>query len=91
MTAEIPTNRNEALDFTKGALVLCMVLYHWLNYFHGLQGPVYRYLRFLPPSFIFITGFLVSNAYLRKYDIRDPRLPKRLVIRGLKILGVFFS
>lgn len=81
--------RIAALDFTKGALVLFMVVYHWLNYFHGPHGPIYRYLRFLPPSFIFIAGFLISNAYLRKYDISDPRLPKRLTVRGLKILGIF--
>jgi peptidoglycan/LPS O-acetylase OafA/YrhL len=81
--------RNPALDFTKGALVLIMVLYHWLNYFVGPQGDIYKYLRFLTPSFIFITGFLVSNVYLSKYGIADPRLPRRLVHRGLKILGVF--
>lgn len=82
-------NRNEAIDFTKGALVLFMVLYHWLVYFHGPFGLIFRYLRFLPPSFIFITGFLISNAYLAKYEITDPRLPKRLAIRGLKVMGVF--
>jgi|HubBroStandDraft_6_1064221.scaffolds.fasta_scaffold02580_8 peptidoglycan/LPS O-acetylase OafA/YrhL len=81
--------RIPALDFTKGALVLIMVLYHWLNYFLGPQGDIYKYLRFLTPSFIFITGFLISNVYLSKYGIADPRLPKRLVQRGLKILGVF--
>jgi hypothetical protein len=84
-------SRIEALDFTKGALVLFMVLYHWLVYFHGPHGLIFRYLRFLPPSFIFITGFLISNAYLAKYKISDPRLPKRLVIRGLKVLGVFVT
>jgi hypothetical protein len=82
-------NRIEAIDFTKGALVLFMVLYHWLVYFHGPFGLIFRYLRFLPPSFIFITGFLISNAYLAKYKITDPRLPKRLITRGLKVLGVF--
>jgi peptidoglycan/LPS O-acetylase OafA/YrhL len=81
--------RIPALDFTKGALVLIMVLYHWLNYFLGPQGDIYKYLRFLTPSFIFITGFLISNVYLSRYGIADPRLPKRLVQRGLKILGVF--
>jgi len=81
------TNRNPALDFTKGALVLIMVLYHWINYFYGPHDN--RYLRFLTPSFICITGFLISNIYLSKYDISDPRLPKRLCQRGLKILGVF--
>jgi peptidoglycan/LPS O-acetylase OafA/YrhL len=83
------TDRLPALDFTKGALVLFMVLYHWLNYFISTQGDFYRYLRFVTPSFIFIAGFLISNVYLSKYGVSDPRLPKRLVQRGLKILGVF--
>lgn len=84
-----PSNRISALDFTKGALVLFMVLYHWLVYFQRAHDLIFRYLRFLPPSFIFITGFLISNAYLAKYDVADPRLPKRLILRGLKIMGVF--
>jgi hypothetical protein len=79
--------RIPALDFTKGALVLIMVLYHWLNYFLGTTDN--KYLRFLTPSFIFITGFLISNVYLSKYGITDPHLPKRLMQRGLKILGTF--
>lgn len=83
------TQRIPALDFTKGALVLLMVLYHWLNYFMGAQYDIYRYLRFLTPSFIFITGFLISNVYLAKYDLAGSRLPKRLVLRGLKVLGIF--
>ncbi len=84
-----PSARIAALDFTKGALVLFMVLYHWLNYFVAPQGDFYRYLRFLTPSFIFITGFLISNIYLRKYGVADRRLPRRLILRGLKLLGVF--
>jgi len=79
--------RIPALDFTKGALVLIMVLYHWLNYFLGASDN--RYLRFLTPSFICITGFLISNVYLSRYGVTDPQLPKRLMQRGLKILGVF--
>lgn len=78
-----------ALDFTKGALVLFMVLYHWLNYFFAREGDVYRYLRFVTPSFIFITGFLVSNVYLAKYGISNAQLPRRLLRRGMKILGLF--
>lgn len=79
--------RNSALDFTKGMLVLVMVLYHWINYF--LVGQDNRYLRFLTPSFIFITGFIVSNIYLSKYAALDLKLVWRLTERGLKILGVF--
>lgn len=85
-----PPPRIAALDFTKGALVVIMVLYHWLNYFVSPQGDFYKYLRFLTPSFICISGFLISHTYLSKYAITDARLPKRLITRGLKILGVFF-
>lgn len=81
--------RISALDYTKGALVLIMVLYHWINYFVGPQWEYYEYLRFLTPSFIFITGFMISNVYLSKYDAADPRLPKRLLTRGLKLLAIF--
>jgi peptidoglycan/LPS O-acetylase OafA/YrhL len=91
-TASAPkAQRIPALDFTKGALVLLMVLYHWINYFIGPQWGYYRYLRFLTPSFIFITGFMVSHVYLSKYSAADPRLSKRLLTRGLKLLGVFLA
>jgi len=82
------TNRVPALDFTKGALVLIMVLYHWMNYFIIANGSVYKYLRFLTPSFIFITGFLISNVYRAKYDIGGMRVASRLVTRGLKLIGI---
>ena len=82
-------SRITALDFTKGALVLFMVLYHWVNYFVGPNWPYYIYLRFLTPSFIFITGFMVSNVYLSKYQVTDPRLSKRLIVRGAKLFAIF--
>lgn len=88
--ASLPKNqRLPALDFTKGALVLIMVLYHWVNYFIGPQWPYYKYLRFLTPSFIFITGFMISHVYLSKYAASDPRLSKRLFTRGLKLIAIF--
>ena len=80
--------RNVALDFTKGFLVLLMVLYHWFNYFVG-SSRVYDFIRFITPSFIFIAGFIVANIYFVKYDLRDRRLPARLATRGLKIIAVF--
>lgn len=83
--------RNIALDFTKGALVLIMVLYHWLNYFVGTEGAYYRYLRFLPPSFICITGFLVSSIYLARYQNADQRLFRRLAGRGMRLLALFIA
>jgi peptidoglycan/LPS O-acetylase OafA/YrhL len=81
--------RDTAIDFTKGALVLFMVLYHWLNYFLGPHGQYYDYLRFLTPSFIFITGFMISQIQLRRYENSGRSLPKRLFVRGLKLLIVF--
>lgn len=89
MASLAKSRRNTALDFTKGALVLLMVLYHWNNYFYGAHDN--RYLRFLTPSFIFITGFIISNIYFGKYGISDPKLPKRLVERGVKIFAVFLA
>jgi len=83
------TKRIWALDFTKGALVLVMVLYHWLNYFVGSHGFFYRYLLFLPPSFICISGFLISQVYASRFRITGERVPRRMVIRGLKVLAIF--
>jgi peptidoglycan/LPS O-acetylase OafA/YrhL len=82
-------DRIPAFDFIKGTLVLFMVLYHWLNYFYSPEGEIYKYLRFLTPSFIFITGFLISHVHFSKYGIGNSQLPKRLFLRGLKLLGVF--
>jgi peptidoglycan/LPS O-acetylase OafA/YrhL len=81
--------RIAALDFTRGALVLIMVFYHWVNYFVGSEWKYYDYLRFLTPSFIFIAGFMISNIYLSRFKAADPRLSKRLFTRGLKILAIF--
>jgi peptidoglycan/LPS O-acetylase OafA/YrhL len=81
--------RDTAIDFTKGALVLFMVLYHWLNYFVGTQGQYYDYLKFLTPSFIFITGFMISQIQLRRYENSGRSLSKRLFVRGAKLLGLF--
>ncbi len=77
-----------ALDSTKGALVLTMVLYHWLNYFVAIDPSLYRYLRFLTPSFIFITGFLISYVYLRKDPSSTRVVSKRLFVRGLKLVAI---
>ena len=86
---QIDLARDTAIDFTKGSLVLFMVLYHWLNYFVGNQGQYYDYLRFLTPSFIFISGFMISQFQLRRYEHSRRSLPKRLFVRGLKLLAVF--
>lgn len=80
--------RIAALDFTKGILVLIMVLYHWLNYFVSGYDWIYKYLRFLPISFTCISGFLISQVYLSKHKAQDLRIPKRLLTRGLKLMAI---
>jgi peptidoglycan/LPS O-acetylase OafA/YrhL len=82
------STRLPALDFTKGALVLIMVLYHWMNYFVDAGGSIYKYLRFLTPSFIFITGFLISHVYLSKTRSSGSRIAGRLLWRGFKLLAI---
>jgi peptidoglycan/LPS O-acetylase OafA/YrhL len=86
--SEIKAARLLALDFTKGALVLIMVLYHWINYFVGADWPYYQYLRFLTPSFIFVTGFLISTVYLSR-DGQSLAVSKRLTVRAVKLLCMF--
>jgi hypothetical protein len=82
------SDRNTALDFTKGTLVLFMVVYHCINYFYR-DREVLKYLHFLPSSFIFIAGFLITNVYLTKYGPTDSRVYRRLLVRGGKLLLIF--
>lgn len=83
------TQRQASVDFAKGALVVLMVVYHWLNYFVGVYGDYYSFLRFLTPSFIFITGYLISNALVAKYGAGNWVLYRRLLERGAKLLVIF--
>jgi len=85
----MPKHRNPALDITKGVLVLLMILYHWTNYFIGVQGEIYKYLRFITPSFIFISGFIITNVYAEKYGVQDTQVHWRLIQRGAKLLALF--
>lgn len=80
--------RVAVLDRTKGVLVVCMVIYHSFNY-STRRELGFQYLAFLPPSFILISGFLLSNVYLARHSLRDWRLHLRLLGRGLRLLALF--
>jgi peptidoglycan/LPS O-acetylase OafA/YrhL len=89
--AQATAGRLWELDFTKGFLVLVMVLYHWWDVFVSPFGPIFTYLRFLTPSFICISGFIVSGVYFSKYGANRGVMARRLVVRGLKLIGVFVA
>jgi hypothetical protein len=82
-----PDIRIHAIDFTKGVLVLLMVLYHALNYLEYGSVP-HDYMAFLPPSFIIIAGFLVVELNAAK-STRGTYRQYRLVVRALKLLLIF--
>jgi hypothetical protein len=86
--ASRPATRIEALDWTKGALVLCMVVYHAINY-SAFRPMAFRFLAFLPSSFILIAGFLVGQVYAAKYDLETWKPYLRLAVRGFKLLVLF--
>ena len=88
VTKSRPASRIEALDWTKGALVLCMVVYHAINY-SAFRPMAFRFLGFLPSSFILIAGFLVGQVYAAKYDLKTWKPYLRLGVRGFKLLVLF--
>jgi hypothetical protein len=81
-------SRIDALDWTKGALVVCMVVYHSINY-SAFRPMAFKYLAFLPSSFILIAGFLVGQVYAAKYNLETWRPYLRLAVRGVKLLLLF--
>jgi peptidoglycan/LPS O-acetylase OafA/YrhL len=80
--------RIDALDMTKGVLVLLMVLYHTLNYSTDYTRG-FAYLPFLPLSFILITGFLIGHLYLRSGFTVRPGSSMRSLLRGLRLVAIF--
>lgn len=84
----VKKERVQELDWIKGMLVVFMVVYHSLNY-SPYPRMAFQLLAFLPPSFIFITGFLISNSYLSRYGADDTRLYLRLIVRGAKLILLF--
>src|SRR5436189_5459360 len=83
-----PRQRIDALDMTKGVLVVAMVVYHALNYSTDYTLG-FKYLPFLPPSFILITGFLIGRLYLTSGNRPGASLFGRLFLRGFRLLLIF--
>ncbi len=82
-----PRTRLATLDLTKGWLVVLMVLYHTFNYSTQYELG-FRYLAFLPPSFILITGMMLTQVYAPRYS-RGEAVDRRLLVRGAKLVLLF--
>lgn len=80
--------RLAALDIGKGLFVLTMVFYHSLNY-SSEYFLAFRYMSFLPPSFIFITGYLVIALYPARYAENRRKMYIRLIGRGVRLVLIF--
>ena len=80
--------RLNEIDFIKGLLVILMVIYHSLNY-HGYSP--YAYMKFLPPSFIMLTGFIITQLLFPRYLGDTTRAQQRLATRSVKIILIFTS
>ena len=89
MGVEQNVSRNAPLDFVKGLLVIAMVVYHEMNYFSTAGPEGFGHVRFVTGSFIFISGYIISTFYEKKYRTDRVATSKRLLIRGLKLLMIF--
>lgn len=81
-------SRIHAVDFTKGTLVLLMVVYHVLNYLDYGSIP-HDYMAFLPSSFIMVTGFLITQVYSTTQGPAFSAAAWRLGSRALKLFALF--
>lgn len=83
--------RNFSIDFVKSYLVFIMLLHHGIDFLISNNNYYYfyKYLRFVTGSFVFISGFLISNVYINKYNINDNIMYKRLLDRAIKLLLIF--
>jgi len=82
------SDRIGAVDFSKGMLVLFMVVYHSLNCL-GHESLPHYYLLFVPPSFILITGFIVTHVYVPRYGTATREIVSRLTLRSVKLVTLF--
>lgn len=87
-TTPAPAARLYYLDATKGILVVLMVVYHSLNYTNQHQ-LAFRFLSFLPLTFILITGFLLPIVYAQRCHDAPAETRRRLLIRGFRLLLLF--
>jgi hypothetical protein len=85
-------HRDDRLDYLKGSCVLVMVVYHVVSMaaaYYRVE-PVLSRLHFIHAGFLFISGTLVGGYYTARLAAgQAATVYWRLVLRGLKLCGVF--
>ena len=81
--------RDISLDYVKGILVISMVIYHIMNYFTNTGAKEFEHVRFVTGSFIFISGYIISYFYERRFFSNKSLISRRIIFRGLKLLAIF--
>ena len=81
----LKTNRDVALDITRGMCVFAMAVHHCINYF-----PDYSltYWRFVSGAFPFLSGYLTTSILRERYiGIKAANMMGiKLLIRGCKLI-----
>jgi fucose 4-O-acetylase-like acetyltransferase len=67
-----------------------MVAYHTLNYFLDGYHILYAYIGYVTQAFIFYSGFVSGTVYFNKLIADKKAVYKRLIVRGCKIILLFF-
>lgn len=83
------SGRSQVIDFTKGLLVVTMVAYHTLNYYLRGYNVLYAYVGYVTQAFVFYSGFVCGSVYVERFMQDKQIVYKRLIVRGLKIIGLF--
>lgn len=83
------TSRDLSLDFVKGFLVVCMIIYHVISYFTNAGYSGTQYVRFVTGAFIMTSGYIVSVFYRDKFSLDKNNTCVRLFVRGIKLLLIF--
>lgn len=82
------SDRNLAIDFLRGVLVVFMLLGHCFQFFN----PTFWYVKYdmwVPGAFIFMAGFMMSFHYSKSYNLYTANIYYRIIQRSIKLLLIF--
>lgn len=85
----IKPTRDGSLDFTKGVLVLVMILFHSLQYFVADEFKPLNYLAFVTGAFVFLSGCWIMESSRSDNGVTLQPRSQDLIRRGFKLLTLF--